>query len=224
MISKYIDYIISHTNMKPQNFLEIGSRDGLDANEIQDTFNIPADKIYLVEPFPLHINEIKNNFPQYKLFECGINLKKGKSKFYGINLLTKEYSGLSSFLDREDNVYEQAIELNALEILDIDTITGKELLDQIEEETIDLCDIDVEGMAYEVLVSFGDDISKFKTIHFECEKIQLWKNQFLYYDIKQYLKSKNFIEIYKDPIYHSQLDLIYINKTYGEIISSIIPS
>ena len=223
MIDKYINYIKFHTNLIPQNFLEIGSRDGLDANKIQKIFNVPSNRIYLVEPYPLHISEIRSNFPQYKLFEYGINLKEGNFIFYGINVPRREYSGMSSFLSRKDDIYKQFIDLDALEILNIDTITGEKLLNQIEEGVIDLCDIDVEGMAYEVLVSFGDDINKFKTIHLECETIQYWENQYLYGDINQYLESKNFIEMYREPIYHNQLDLIYINKSYKKLFSPISP-
>lgn len=222
MISEYINYIISNTKLNPKNFLEIGSRDGIDAHKISKRFGISANKIYLVEPYPYHIGKIKDNFPQYQLFECGIYHQKGKFRFYGIHLENKEHSGVSSFLDRNDDLYQQAKDLNALEILELETITGKDLLDQIGEETIDLCDLDVEGVTYEVLLSFENDISKIKTLHFECETTQIWKDQLLYQDIKQYLESKNFIEVHNKPIYHTQLDLIYINKTYGETISPII--
>jgi FkbM family methyltransferase len=220
MIKDYIQYIISNTELEPQNILEIGARNAWDAHEIKNMFSIDNEKVYLVEPFPYHTDYIKSTFPQYKLFEYGISQQKGKFKFYGVTTNEGEISGMSSFLDRNDDIYTKL----PFQVIELETITGKDLLDQIGEETIDMCDLDVEGMSYDVLVSFGEDISKIKTIRLECEEVEIWKGQRTYSDVRDYLESKNFIEVFRKPIYQKQLDLIYINKTYGEIISPIIAS
>lgn len=214
MINDYIQYIVSNTEMVPQNILEIGSRDGLDANAVKNMFAIPDDRVYLVEPYQYHIDAIKATFPQYRLFECGIGSRKGKFNFYGIKTADKNYSGMSSFLERNDTIYQQFQHQGNLEVLEVEAITGSDLLDQINEDVIDLCDLDVEGMTYDVLMSFGDKINKIKTLHFECEEEQLWKYQLLYPIIRNYLESRNFVEVFKKPVYHKQLDLIYINKSY----------
>lgn len=218
MTNEYIQYIISNTEIEPQNILEIGARNAWDAHEIKNMFGIDDSRVYLVEPFPYHTEYIKQTFPQYKLFEYGISQQKGKFKFYGVATNEGEISGMSSFLDRNDDIYNRI----PTQVIEIETITGKDLLDQISEDVIDMCDLDVEGMSYEVLLSFGDDINKIKTIRLECEEVEIWKNQRTYNDVRAYLESKNFTEVFRKPIYQKQLDLIYINKTYGEAIPSII--
>ena len=39
-------------NFKPQNFIEIGSRDGHDTKTIQEMFNIPPSNCYIFEAHP----------------------------------------------------------------------------------------------------------------------------------------------------------------------------
>lgn len=197
-------------NILPQNILEIGSRDGNDANTLKEYFNISNEKVYIVEPHPHCIGLIKQKYPQYNLYKHAITTTKGTARFNAVVTSDLGTLGMSSLLSRTDNaILENWIEVS--------TITGKDLFELIGEEEYDLVKIDVEGHSYEVLESFGDQIRKIKIMHLEVEHYPFWKDQKLYNDIANLLKSYNFEECYRfDYNYYTpeqiQSDVIWIRK------------
>lgn len=62
---------------------------------------------------------------------------------------------------------------------------------QIEE--IDILKIDVEGLSFEVIQSFGEKIKKVKVIHIENEHIPVWIGQKVYSDVEKILIESEFI-------------------------------
>jgi FkbM family methyltransferase len=60
-------------------------------------------------------------------------------------------------------------------------------------EIIDLLKLDTQGTEYEILVGCGNLLKKVKTIICEVEHIELYKNQKLFPEIREYLKDYGFV-------------------------------
>lgn len=163
--------ILKELNLKPKTVLEIGSRDGNDSSFYQQEFNIKNEDIYIVEPNPIMYNEIKKRYPDFNLFEVAISNTDGTAIFNQVVDGGMDPVGVSSLLNRTDDFYDK-FKTNKITV---NTITGKTLLQKINKE-IDICKIDVEGLTYEVLKSFGENL-KIKTFHLETEHLPFWENQ-----------------------------------------------
>jgi FkbM family methyltransferase len=185
----YSNKIIKSTNITPKNILEIGSRDGNDAFFLKNSFNIQDSKVWVVEPNPNQIEVIKNSYPTFNLIPNAIFNESTEHDFYQV-IGNPNDVGTSSLINRNDDWYKDKTVL-----IKVKTITGQELLNIINEE-IDLCKLDVEGLTYEVLDSFGDDITKIKSFHLECEHTEIWESQKLYLDISNFLIEKGYSQIH----------------------------
>jgi len=132
-------------------------------------------------------------------------------RFNAVNHNNKDHVGISSLLDRTDNLYWR---LDTKVIL-VPTIKGSKLMEIINKD-IDMCKIDVEGATYEVLESFGDSISRIKSFHIEAEHKVVWKKQKLYSIIESFLTEHGFEKIYfkyvNDVVVQS--DSIWVQKKY----------
>jgi len=206
---EYINTIKDRTKIEPKTILEIGSRDGDDANILKNGFNIDETKVWVVEPNPKQQKKIIDKYPNFNLIKEGIFDEEKTLSFNVVN--TYDLIGISSLLDRNDRIYDS---IDSEKII-INTILGSTLLNIIGEE-IDLCKIDVEGATYEVLTSFGDSISKIKSMHLENEHKEVWVNQKLYDDVRQYLIKRDFIEVYFQYVNNIvlQSDSIWVQKKY----------
>lgn len=203
----YSNIVLSKTTIKPLTILEIGSRDGDDANILRNFFKINEENVFVVEPNPVQIDLIYSKYPKFNIIKKAIYNQSGFLKF---NACRGNSAGVSSLLDRIDDFYEKTSD-----IIEVETITGEKLLNEIEKE-IDLCKIDVEGATFQVLESFGKDLSKIKSFHIECEHIQVWKNQKLYPHIKEFLNNNNFKELYFHYVNNipQQSDSIWVNRNF----------
>jgi FkbM family methyltransferase len=208
---KYND--LFHT--PPKNILEIGSRDGNDSNYLKKYFNIKDENVYLVEPNPPAIKNIKEKYPKYKLFEFAISQKIGISIFNSLESNNNDISGMSSLMDKNEKIMgEKQIEnLHKIQKkIKVLSISGEMLLELITDDIIDLVKIDVEGLTFSVLRSFGEYIKKLKYIHMEAEYIQHWENQVTYDKIYEYMVNMGFEEHYKTDYPWKQCDTIWYNK------------
>jgi len=190
---EYANIVAQITQMGSQarNVLEIGSRDGDDAEKLRSLFKIPANKIYLVEPNPDQAPKIREKYPEAQVFDFAISNKNGIELFNKIKPENdKTCIGVSSLKDRTDGFYD-----GRAEKIEVSVKTGKYLLEQIEDEQIDLCKIDVEGHTFEVLESFGNDINRINTFHIESEHVAIWEGQKLYDVTKAYLESVGYTQI-----------------------------
>jgi len=205
MIEKQVEYLKKY-NIIPKTVLEIGSRDANDANFFKEQFSLKNENIYVVEPNPSQANIIRNNYPNFNLFEVAIDEHEGIKTFNQVTSGGIDPIGTSSLLDRIDGWYER-VETSKIKV---NCITGKSLLDKIKKE-IDICKIDVEGLTYEVIKSFGKSINKIKTIHIETEHHIFWENQKLHSDVISLMNSLGFTLIYENGNEH-QSDTIWINN------------
>jgi len=204
-----IEQYNKHFNTPPQNILEIGSRDGDDAYKLKEYFNIPGDRVYIVEPHPQCISYVKEKHPNFKLYEYAVALENGTTKFNAISTSDLGTLGMSSLLNRThgniDNTW-----------IDVNTITGESLFNLIGDEEYDLVKIDVEGYSYEVLKSIGDQIRKIKIMHLEVEHYPFWVGQKLYGEVAELLISYGFEECYRFDYNYTleqvQSDVIWVRK------------
>jgi len=202
-------------SIPPKSILEIGSRDGNDALELREYFNIPEEKTYIVEPHPDCRRLIKENIPNCRLYEYAVALENGTAKFNAINKYGEDWAdlgliGMSSLLNRtHGNIGNE-------NWIKVKTITGEGLFDLIGEEEYDLVKIDVEGYSYEVLKSMGKQISKIKIMHLEVEHYPFWIGQKLYPEIAELLTSFKFEECYRFDYNYTleqvQSDVIWVRR------------
>lgn len=169
--------------------LEIGSRDGNDSSFFQQTWGLENENIYIIEPNPTTYPDICKRYPNYTVYDYAINSYDGECEF---NAVYQGGVGVSSIKDRYDSFYNTSNTRKAT----VKCLTGKSLLNLIKKD-IDYCQIDVEGLAYEVIESFGSTIKNIKFILVECEHRKVWKDQKLYSDVEELLSQTHNI-IYSD--------------------------
>jgi FkbM family methyltransferase len=203
----YCDLITQQTFVTPKTILEIGSHNANDANYMRMYFNLNFSDVWVVEPNPLKQKEILLNYPEINLVGVAINNKVGESDF---NQVLGSNDETSSLLNRVDSWYKS----NNVNKIKVETITGQILLDLINLPEIDICKIDVEGLTFEVLESFGENITKIKSFHLESEHSMVWENQKLYTDVEKFMLSKNYKQIYFEYVAGGRLqsDSIWILK------------
>lgn len=161
--------------------LEIGSRDGDDSNYMKEKFNLRDEDVYIVEPNNISYNLIKEKYPNYKVYKYAINEYNGECDFY--NIMDKNVIGISSVKNRRDKYYDN-ISCNKIRVK---CITGHDLINDINKR-IDYCQIDVEGLGYEVLTSIKEHIKKINYILIESEYKEIWEDQKMYKDIDEYMR------------------------------------
>ena len=188
----YAKIVANITQIKdqPKNILEIGSRDGKDAEKLRSLFKIPPNKVYIVEPNPDQIPKIRKDFPQAILFDFAVSNQKGSAMFNKVKPECAEgFIGTSSLMERPEFYKDKT------EKIEVTVKTGAYLLEQIGEDQIDLCKIDVEGHTFEVLESFGEKIHRINTFHIESKHVAKWDGQKLYEVNKSYLESMGYTQI-----------------------------
>lgn len=205
----YKNIILEKTTIQPKSILEVGSRDGDDSELLRDFFSINEDMVWVVEPNPNQQIKIKEKYPRFNLVTEAIYSEEGEKWFNAVR--SSDLIGVSSLLDRKDGLYSNT---NTERIV-VNTITGYKLIERIDTE-IDLCKIDVEGATFEVLKSFGDKIHMIKSMHLENEHLEVWSGQKLYDEVKTYLESMGFVEIYFQYVNNVvlQSDTIWCQKKY----------
>lgn len=202
----------------PESILEIGSRDGKDAELLRSCCDLAQKNVYVVEPHPFSYHQIIKNFPEFNAYQFAIFDKVGILDFNAIpppptgTELSEKYLGFmgtSSLLKKNKEVYFQIPNMteaawavtNPNTWIKVLTVTGQMLLQLIDRPEIDLVKIDVEGATYDVLKSFGDDLRLLKALHLEVEKIPIWENEHLYADTQNLLNYYGFKELSYDGIY-----------------------
>jgi FkbM family methyltransferase len=185
------------------NVLEIGSRDGYHADYLKKMFNIPDNKVFIVDAHPDCAKLIRSEHPNYRVIEVAITQNRGIVSFNAIQNLDLGGLGASSILSRKDGpvIFENWINVIA--------IKGSDLLELINEREYDLVKIDVEGLTYEVLESFSHSLGKIKMIHTEAEYFEIWKGQKLYSDLCDLLTRRGFKEAYRVEMLDGQCDTVW---------------
>jgi FkbM family methyltransferase len=208
-MNEYKQVIKEKTTIVPKTILEIGSRDGHDSNTLKNFFGIKNENVWVVEPNPNQVVKIKKDYPQFNIVEKAIFNENKQIEFNCVE--DENFIGISSLFDRVDNFYNN---VKTKKII-VESITGTQLMEMIDTE-IDLCKIDVEGLTYEVIESFKEKINLIKSIHVECEHVEIWKNQKLFFDMHKLLTDNNFKMEYFTFVAGGEIqsDSIWVNRKY----------
>ena len=182
--------------------LEIGSRDGHDAEILRSLAGIEPRKVYVVEPHPQSYRNIIANYPEFNTYQVAISEATGVLDFNAIPHGFRD-PGLSSLRKHFAGHPE-----NWIKVL---SITGATLLDLINEPEIDLLKLDVEGTSLDVIKSFGDQLRRIKVMHVEVELVQFWQGQYLEHHVHEYLATQGFKWMYARDAFHgtNQKDVIF---------------
>lgn len=179
-VSEYVAIINQKTTINPNNYLEIGARDKINADFICAQFNIEPKHVHLIEPHPISYESLKQG-SNYCVHKMAFSNMSGKKSFYAL----EKNVGVSSLINRKDDFYEKT----GYQKITTDVVTARQFMSDYSIDEIDMCKIDVEGHSYEVLEGFGEDLRKVKILHVECETREIWQNQKIYEDVRNYLSS-----------------------------------
>lgn len=201
-MEQYYETYVDYFKNQPTSILEIGSRDGDHAEIIRALANIQPELVNLVEPHPINFRNMINKYPAAKSFNLAVSNNPGVIRFNAIpDTYNIHIMGCSSSLEiskSHDPDYQKYPPPNWIKVL---AVTGRTILELIDRWEIDLVKIDVEGLTYEVLKSFGPDIRLLKSLHLEVESFELWEGQHQYPEIQEYLKNWGFVEMYYIPLW-----------------------
>ncbi len=202
-MERYFQTFVDEFGRKPINFVEIGSRDGHHAEIFRKLADIDPGQVVAIDPHPISFKSILTNYPNFRAYQLAISNKPGVVAF---NAVPDEYNvhlmGTSSLLKVAEDKVHLYPPANWIKVL---AITGEMLLELIDWFEIDACKIDVEGLTYEVLESFGPNIRTFKSLHLEVEEenFELWAGQHNHKEIGWYLSRWGFKEMYYQPLFWS---------------------
>lgn len=204
-MKRFYDTYVEKFNTQPVSILEIGSRDGNDAEELRKYSQLESSSVYVVEPHPQSYKNIVHNYPDFHAYELAISNSPGVVNFNAIphDQYTPAQVGTSSLLSRNVRLMGN-IPPTWKKVL---AIKGSTLLQLIDRSEIDLIKVDVEGFTQEVIESFGDDIRLLKALHLEVEilPLTLWEGQKHYDEVKRHMIWYGFEEKYYDGKYWPML-------------------
>lgn len=209
-MQQYVELIEKFCNFTPKNIFEIGANFAQDAEFLRQSFNLSEADVFVFEPHPQIFQEIKKRY-NFNNYELAVSNTSGRARFNAIDIQGNEYgnSGISSLRDGLTTNKKNFVEV------DVEMIRMDEFIKDNEISEIDFLKVDVEGMNYEVLEGFGENLDKVKIIQTEGEYKQYWKGQKLYRDMENYLTSRGFLLVdFKLSVDGVQSDSLWIQRDY----------
>ncbi len=196
---------------KPGNIVEIGSRDGNDAEHLRKLTGLAPNLVHIVEPHPESAKRIRAFYPKAHVYECAVYEQPGVLKFNALPYwLPLGSVGVSSLLKMDPTLPYNKSLLPAQNWIKVIGITGKMLMELIDMPNLDMVKIDVEGASYEVLNSFGSDIRLIKALHLEFETTKRWETPYSIADSYKLLQFYGFKEVFYKDVYVIQRDSVWV--------------
>jgi len=204
-MKRFYETYLEHFPSSPaQSVLEIGSRDGDDAEVLRSLSSINPWDVFIVEPHPESFRNIIKKYPYVNTYNLAVSESPGVFDFNAIphDQYSAAVVGTSSLLKRNREFSPQG-SIFPERWIKVLVVTGTTILELINRPEIDLVKIDVEGLTYEVLRSFGDNVRVLKALHLEVEipPLKSWENQHYYADVKYFMNWYGFEEKYYDGKY-----------------------
>lgn len=181
-VDLYPMFINHYSSIIPQNIFEIGSHNGNDSEYLRSCYNIPHQNVFCFEPNPNTFQELSILHPNFNNIPVGISNYNGKTDFNCV----KSDPGVSS-IRKKIHLQPNDGDSSLVDIVRMDYI-----IEHYNIQSIDLCKIDVEGCAYEVLEGFGNKLHIAKSFQIEAELTPLFENQKLFHHISEFLYSKGY--------------------------------
>jgi FkbM family methyltransferase len=159
VVEKYNTYFGDTANL----IIDVGTRDGDDAEFLRERLN--AAEVYAINANPIAIEEARSRYPDFKIFETAISNYNGTTKFVQIVSDDKDHAGSSSI---ENYSFFEEAQYNTIEV---PVITMSKFIEDngLQESTIDVIKVDIEGYTHEFLEGLGDYIGNVKLFHLETE-------------------------------------------------------
>ena len=199
-------------------FIECGAYDAKNSYNLAVKSNIQA---IAIEPNPNTFQELtlKNNHPNVRLLNCGLSDKSGELNFY-----TPKDNNLamnSSFRMKSNRDLDN-YNINKIKVLKLDNIIEENLP---KNSTFALW-VDVEGLSDKVLFGCKNYLInksvECQLIKIEVENQTIWQNQSSDLYLIDYLKSLNYIPIFRDFEYEEQYNIIFIKISLYEKVLELI--
>lgn len=223
-------------NIDPKTILDIGSRDLDQSIEFRQRFK--DAKILAFEPNPQQKNICQEKAARHNIDFYSIAISKidGIIEFNAVDPSCKDPNiGASSILNFSDELVKQSIKRHSempvqTNKIKVESRNLDNFLNEKGITNIDVIWMDVQGLELEILKSSPIIISNTRLIHLESEFRTIYKDQPLYPEIKEYLESIGFKEVYNrqeyrpeyknwdDFNYPSDTDSIFINLNEGNRI------
>lgn len=200
-LKKIVEFCKSR-DLKIKTFLEIGSKDGDDAQFVMNGLSLKEDDIYILEAHPLFHENICKRYPN---FNCYNYAAWNESKEIFFNAAKNFDDGRSSILSREDCKDD-------FSLVKIDAKRIDYMIENYIKKQIDCCKIDVEGATLEVLRGFGDHLKDVKLLQIEAEQKVIWENQNTFVEVYQFLNNNSFKKVWEIKLGTTQLDSIWIKN------------
>jgi FkbM family methyltransferase len=184
----------------PTSLIEIGSRDGHDAHDICQFFDIPPKHCTIIEAHPELYKIICETYPQYTVYNFAASNTNGTIEFRAGIVGHESNVGISSLMVHKTyHHYHEKVEVP---------------MKRMDSRPFhcDLLKLDVEGHAYEVLEGFGDKLGTIKAIAVETEQIELWEGQKIHDQVQELLESKGFKLVDKQRAWDAQFDCLFIKE------------
>jgi len=207
MINQYIAQVAQFATFWPSVSLEIGALDGEYSRVLQRAFGLNDENLYLVEPNPALCDHLQSRFPNSNNLFCAVSVADGTGAFNQVLNPERNKTGCSSLLERVDD-WQQHLSCARTSVA---TLTGASLLGRIRGQ-VDLCIVDVEGLAFEVLVSFGDQLRAIRSLMIECEHSEMFRGQHLFPEVAALLEANGFRMMAFQYSYPRQSDSVWIRN------------
>ena len=198
-----LEHVVAQLSINPSVILEVGSHNGEDAERLQKRFDVEPSQVHVVEAHPTFYKDIVDKYPEYSVYNFAANNVSGTVSF---NAALDFDDGRSSVLQRD--IYNA----DNFEVVECESKRLDSFIEDQGIESIDIFKLDVEGLSYEVLEGMGDLISKVKCIQVETEYNQMWNDQKVAQDTYDYLKSKDFVLVWRNNVANLQDDSIWVRR------------
>lgn len=181
-VELYPVLIKKRTKVSPTNVFELGAHNGTDAEYLRKAFDIDESNVFCFEPNPFTFDKLNTAHPNFNNLNLGLSNVNEKAEF---NCVMND-DGVSSSRTKIHLVNPD------IKKVEVNLVRMEYIIDHYGIDSIDICKIDVEGCAYEVLEGFGKHLSKVKTLQIEAEMVPLFEGQKLFNHVYEFLNKNNF--------------------------------
>lgn len=200
-------------------FIDIGASNGVKSLVWARKF--PKAKIYAIEPHLSFFNQLdkqSKQYPNMTCFQLAISNKNGKRPFY----VSKDPACSSLLPFVRENMKKWRCppgrsQFQTSEIVEIETKTLKQFLQEQRLKVVDLIKIDAQGHDLEILKSLGNYIQYIKEITCEVQitNFELYKDQSKKQDLLDFME-KNGFSIFKTKrwSYGQEENIWFTNNKY----------
>lgn len=206
VLSKFIDI---QKIINPDIAIEVGAYDA-DFSKSISKLNIST---YAFEASPYIYNKYKNEMNDIFYINKAISNKDEIIKFEIQLDSDPTYAGNNSIKNRN--------EVKEYNYIDVESVSIYEYFKNKSFNKAALW-VDAEGANEEVLLGIKDRIKDFASICIEVETKDFWKDSWKKDDVVNYLDSCNFSVSFEFSYNDGQMDLIFVNNKYLEVINEAI--